>query len=141
MLTRSQIASLLAEIDKQESTLARQKAFLIGEDERLAAEERLTSTGTVLQKREQSSTLKGDMMTDDHAMAISKARRKRKDDPLMDAAEAVGLKTQNRLAKALGCSNATLSRYRHGRPVPEAFDKRVRELLPTWNGRWRGGIS
>lgn len=98
-------------------------------------------TGTVLHSREHSATVNGMEMSDSHATAISRSKRKTKPGSLMDAAYEAGIRSQNHLAEKLGSSSATLSRYLAGRRVPKEFDDKVRTLLPKWSGRWPGGIS
>lgn len=104
----------------------------------LTAELDLASTGNTL--TEPGTSVNTTSMTgSSHALAISRAKTTRKDsfaEALYDAKL-----TQNGLAGKLGISAATLSRYRSGRAVPREIDAKVRELLPAWTGRWRGGIS
>ena len=93
----------------------------------------------LLHGRKQSGRVNVTDMTESHAMAISKSRRRgKRRDAFAEACHAADL-TQNGLAAKLHISAASLSRYRDDRPIPRKTADEVKRLI-GYAGPWPAGI-
>lgn len=95
-------------------------------------------TNEVLHIRERSGNI-SDVTRKHHALAI--AKKAAGADPFRLHITKRGM-SQNKVAKKAGCSNAALSRYRSGRPVPTTIANRIQAATdwPADAEHWPGGL-
>lgn len=124
---RAMIVELEAALETNREQVARFRKFAesVGTKELLHKRERFGSVSDVTRKH--------------HGLAI--ARKAAGTDPFRRHITDKGI-SQNKLAKKVGCSDATLSRYRSGRPIPTTIANRIFAATgwPADAEHWPGGL-